>query len=357
MNDISLQPGRDAHFGCGGPPFLDGYQGWGNDAMWGCDGGPSMDGTASTQRQAMTDIMEAAHTHNPERRMQLLQQALALLERNGDSDPAQQSMPCGTPAPENTCTPAPMATSTSGTAPSDPSGGCTPPNACGGLTVSGNSVNTGEYTITASTKNDGSLTVTNNQTKQSFEVWGDPHLKVNGHNIADFQKDNLNIQLQDGTVIHIQPTATNGKGRSHIAEVSITQGNQTVTMGGTGANGFANGVTTSPVMDDGRYQSALYNTPTATDITLGADGNFYYNNANGSMGAEITANSGGGQTDLDGAGGGLVGDPSATASSQNMQQLEQRLMAMVAQQQQSFYSMMMMQELSQMMSHSRSQSV
>jgi len=281
------------------------------------------------------------------------------------------------PAPENTSMAAPMPPSTSDPTqcnatgpqagcntqsqsvsdpnPCDPTGpqaGCDTPSA-GGLTQSGNSVNTGEYTIDASTQDDGSLTITNNETHQSTEIWGDPHVRANGQNTADFQKDNLNIQLQDGTVVHVQPTATNSQGVANIGDVSVTKGNQAVTMGGTGPNGFANGVNTSGVMNDGNYQSALYNTPTASDVTLGADGNLYYNNANGSMGGEITPGAGGSPTDLDGAGGGLASDssdPSSFASSQGTQQLEQQLMAMLAQQHQSFYSMMAMQELQQMQS-------
>jgi len=374
MNEISLQPGLDTQFGCGGSPYLNGFGGSGSDAMSGCNGGPSTDGTESTQQQAMSDIMKAAQTHNPEQRMQLLQQALALLQGNGSSDQAGEPTAGSDPASQNTGTPAPMQTSTSDPTQSDPtqcnpaqsdttqcdptdsSPGCNTPSAGGGLTQSGNSVNTGEYTITGSTKDDGSLTITNNQTHQSTEVWGDPHIKVNGQNTADFQKDNLNIQLQDGTVVHIQPTATNGQGVSHIGQVSVTKGNQAVTMGGTGANGFADGVNTSGVMHDGQYQSALYNTPTATDVTLGANGNLYSNNANGSMGGEITPSASGGPTDLDGTGGGLAGNPSATGSSQDTQQLEQQLMAMLGQQRQSFYSMMMMQELQHMMSQQQRRS-
>ena len=104
----------------------------------------------------------------------------------------------------------------------------------------------------------------------------------------------------------------------------------------------------------------MYNTPTATDITLGADGNLYDNNANGSMGAEITAPAGGGETDLDGAGGGLVGDPTTTSStaadpstsSTSMQQTMEQLLGLLAQNQDSFYSIMMMQTVSRMMSQS-----
>jgi phosphoheptose isomerase len=245
------------------------------------------------------------------------------------------------------------------TSPISSSGASSTPN---GLSASGNSVNTGEYTITASTKDNGSLTITNNQTGQSTEIWGDPHIKVNGQDTAEFQNGPLNIQLQDGTVVHIDPTALQN-GVAHIGQVSITKGNQAVTMGGSGAQGFADSVSTSKVMNgEAGYQSGLYNTPNATDITLGADGNLYYNNANGSMGKEITAKASGGETDLDGAGGGLVGQPRTTSgvttgpvpvtSSAQEQQLMQAIYAMLAKSEMSFYSTLMQQAMSSMMSHS-----
>jgi Domain of Unknown Function (DUF1521) len=351
MNDISLQLGANAGLGFSpdASPFLNSYQGW---RQW--DPPPPI----ANQRQAMHDVEEASQASDPAVAQQLLEQALALLQSGGGTGATPQPMATATPQPFTTPTPAPASdTPVAATTSADSSD---PASDDPGLTVNGNSVNTGEYTITASTNDDGSLTITNNQTGQSTEIWGDPHIKVNGQDTADFQQDDLNIQLQDGTVVHIQPTATNSDGVAHIAEVSITQGNQAVTMAGTGSNGFADGVTTSGVLNgDAAYQTSLYNTPTATDITLGADGNLYYNNANGSMGAEITAPSGGGETDLDGAGGGLVGDPatdaSDPASSTSTQQVMQQLLAVLAQHQQSFYMITMMQTLEQMMSQSRSQ--
>jgi hypothetical protein len=299
----------------------------------------------ANQQQAMQDVQAAAQATDPALAQQLLQNAISLLQRGGST-------------PQPIATPTPIST-TGQIAASTPS---TTTDSGSSLTVSGNSVNTGEYTISGSTNDDGSLTITNNQTGQSTEVWGDPHIKVNGQDTADFQNDGLNIQLQDGTVVHIDPTATNSAGKSHIAQVSITKGNQAVTMGGTGTNGFESGVNTSSVMaNDASFQSGLYNSPTATNITLGADGNLYYNNANGSMAGEITAPSGGGETDLDGVGGGLLGDPAATAttatnssavSSTSTQQTMQQLMGLLAQNQDSFYSIMMMQTLSSMLSQS-----
>jgi hypothetical protein len=220
------------------------------------------------------------------------------------------------------------------------SGGYTP-----SLSVNGNSVNTGMYTIAGSTNDDGSLTITNNQTGQQTEVWGDPHVKVNGQDTAEFQKGPLNIQLQDGTTVHIDPTQLKN-GVAHIGQVSITNGNQTVTMGGQGQNGFEGGVNTSQVMNGvSNYSSGLYNSPNATDITLGADGNLYYNNANGSMGDEITAQPGGGETNLDDHGGGLSGSSNNDQMLQTVQQLLETLMASGNQ---SFQSYMMQTTLQQM---------
>jgi hypothetical protein len=362
MNDVSLQLGLGADLGLGSAesPILNSYQGLSGSELIGLadlQSGYNPTPPLANQQQAMQYVQAAAQATDPALAQQLLEDAIGLLEPNGSApspqpitpQPIVSPQPIISDPPATPITTTPVTTTSADTTGSDP-----------GLTVSGNSVNTGEYTITAGTGDDGSLTITNNQTGQSVEVWGDPHIKVNGQDTADFQNDDLNIQLQDGTVIHIQPTATNSAGKAHIAQVSITKGDQAVTIGGTGPNGFEDGVTTSGVMNgDASFQTSLYNTPTATDITLGADGNLYYNNANGSMGAEITPAVGGGETDLDGAGGGLVGDPTTasttsdpTTSSVTMQQAMEQLSGLLAQNQDSFYSIMMMQTLDQMMSQS-----
>ncbi len=323
-------------------PSLTSYQGMSGSELIGlANEQASYDPTPpiANQQQAMQYVQAAAQATDPGLAQQLLQQAIGMLQRGGSPQPISQPVSTPISAPVQT---APVASA---------------PSAAPSLSVNGNSVNTGEYTITASTSDDGSLTITNNQTGQSTEVWGDPHIKVNGQDTADFQKDPLNIQLQDGTVIHIDPTPVNSNGVSHIGQVSITKGDDAVTMGGTGPNGFSGGVMTSGVLaGDAAYQSGLYNAPNATDITLGADGNLYYNNANGSMGQEITAQSNGSETDLDGAGGGLVGGPVASGatgvSSGGMQQTIDQLLGLLAQNQNSFYSIMMQQTLSNMMSQS-----
>ena len=296
------------------------------------------------QTSAMNDIQDAsqAMSFDPQLAMRLLKDAQQTLFGNANAQSGNQAgsmQPCGgsnSPVMSN-----PAQAQSTGQV-----GGTTP-----SLSVNGNSINTGMYTIAGSTNDDGSLTITNNQTGQQTEVWGDPHVKVNGQDTAEFQKGPLNIQLQDGTTVHIDPTAlTNGV--AHIGQVSVTNGNQTVTMGGVGQNGFQGGVNTSQVMNGiSNYSSGLYNAPNATDITLGSDGNLYYNNANGSMGNEITAKADGGETDLDGQGGGLVGHPgtSNTVSNSDMLSTVQNLLEGLANtDMDSFQSTMMQTTLQQM---------
>ena len=349
MNDMTLQLQSDASLGFGGAksPILSSYQGLSGNQLIGLADAQSMYNptpSIGNQQQAMQYVQAAAQATDPQLAQQLLEKAIAMLQGDG-SDP--QSQPVSTPISTL------MAPSTINTTSADPTGSDP------GLTVSGNSVNTGEYTITAGTNDDGSLTITNNQTGQSTEVWGDPHIKVNGQDTAEFQKDDLNIQLQDGTVIHIDPTATNSNGVAHIAQVSITKGDQAVTMGGTGTNGFEDGVTTSGVMNnDASFQSGLYNTPTATDITLGADGNLYPTMPMAAWARKSPPSP-------------AAGKPTSMVSAvvwwvirqqrlpihdflTSMQQTMNQLLGMLAQNQDSFYSIMMMQTLSSMMSQSGS---
>ena len=306
----------------------------------------------ANQDQALQFVQAAMKATDPNLKSQLLQDAIDVLTPGGASPSGLMPSPSPASSPVSSPISAPVATPVS----SMPAGNGVDSSASG-LSVNGNSVDTGEYTITGSTNDDGSLTITKNQTGQSTEVWGDPHVKVDGQDTADFQKDPLNIQLQDGTVVHIDPTALNSNGVAHIGQVSITKGDQTVTMGGASSNGFEGAVNTSGVMNGvSSYSDGLFNSPDATNVTLGADGNLYYDNANGSMGSEVTAASGGGETDLDGAGGGLVGDPASAgasgASSSDMAQQIQQLESMLENFSSGFDSTLMQSMLSQMQSTS-----
>jgi hypothetical protein len=336
-------------------------------------GGFNQQAPISNQANALGYIQAASEATDPGMQSQLLQDALQQLTPGGSSASGvgaqgqgggmqqeiqqmqQEIQQLGQQIQQlegGSSGTAPAPASYGGASPSGDAGGAADPSAAGtgdgssgvgdpssagqngssNLSVNGNSVNTGMYTISGGSKDDGSLTITNNQTGQSTEVWGDPHVKVNGQDVADFQKGNLNIQLQDGTTVHIQPGALQN-GVAHIDQVSITNANgQAVTMGGNDGT-FQDGVTTSGVQQNGAgVQDGLMDAPNTTNTTLGADGELHYNNANGSEGA-IIGQTNGGETDLDGAGGGLAGQPASSGSTSGAseQQLMNQLMMAVEQ--------------------------
>jgi Domain of Unknown Function (DUF1521) len=217
--------------------------------------------------------------------------------------------------------------------------------------TSANSVDTGRYLITGSNKDDGSLTIHDKQTGKDIEIWGDPHVKVNGQNVADFQKNGLSIQLADGTTVHIKPTDLQN-GVSHIGQVAVTKGNDAVTM-----SGFDGGMHTSNDMQgQASNVSAMYDDPDNTNLTEGDDDNLYYNNANGSMGGMVKANSDGSETNLDGKGGGMIGHPSTSsaggASSSNYSNLINQLLQSASVNMSQYMQSAMSSTLSDLMSQS-----
>jgi hypothetical protein len=114
------------------------------------------------------------------------------------------------------------------------------PDGGNGLTVSGNAIDTGRYIITGSnsytradgsTANDGELKIYDKQTGAFVEMFGDPHVRTSAGDEAAFQQDGLAIELADGTMVQIKPTALSN-GVAHIDAVSITKAGQTSFMTG-----------------------------------------------------------------------------------------------------------------------------
>lgn len=80
-----------------------------------------------------------------------------------------------------------------------------------GLTVGGNSIDTGRYVVTGSnqhvrpndgiTAGDGMVSIMDKATNSFVDVFGDPHVYASGGDRAEFQKDSLWINLGDGTLI------------------------------------------------------------------------------------------------------------------------------------------------------------
>jgi len=116
---------------------------------------------------------------------------------------------------------------------------------------------------------------------------------------------------------------------------------------------------TSDVMGGtGSLQSSMYNAPGTDNITYGADDMLHYNNNDGSMGGIISGKDGGGETNLDGAGGGLVGQPAnpgtggSSGSPASQKDILNQLMAAVQQFVSGYAQFSMQSQLSGMMNHS-----
>jgi hypothetical protein len=129
---------------------------------------------------------------------------------------------------------------------------------CDPLTVSGNTVNTGRYTITASTDGGGTLTVTDNTNGESFKVWGDPHITTDKGDTTSFQHAPATFQLPDGTEITVDPTHNSGV--NFIDNVTITKSNDAVKM-----TGFQGNLQTQALPGEGYYLDAT--TPDGTVLT------------------------------------------------------------------------------------------
>ena len=119
----------------------------------------------------------------------------------------------------------------------------------GQLKVDGDTVNTGRYTITASKDDGGKLTIKDNWTGKTDTVWGDPHITTpNGS--TDFQHTPVTFRLPDGTRITVNPTSNPGV--NFINNVTITKGNDAVTM-----NGFQGNLQTTAHPGQGYHYDAV----------------------------------------------------------------------------------------------------
>ncbi len=177
-----------------------------------------------------------------------------------------------------------------------------------GLTVSGNSIDTGRYVITGSnsytrpndgtTASDGMVTIMDKTTNSFVEVYGDPHVYTSDGDLAEFQKDGLQIDLADGTQVQFNPTAqTNGF--AHIAGMSVTKDDQTVVEQGFYSADRSAKVTTGPVQLGGPSSAQGFNDPNATVVTTAPGGGL--NTLVNAAGVQLNDKTN--QTSLDGMGG------------------------------------------------------
>ena len=68
------------------------------------------------------------------------------------------------------------------------------------------------------------VTIHNKQTGESYDVWGDPHVNVDGKPAFDFH-GTTTLSLEDGTKVTLETTPTpNAEGQTQTSRVTITNG-------------------------------------------------------------------------------------------------------------------------------------
>ena len=77
----------------------------------------------------------------------------------------------------------------------------------------------------------GEVIITNPQTGASVRAWGDPHLTTSDGDQMKFHKDNLTIDLPDGTKVTIKPTSLDANGLSYIDSVAVMNGSKAYVIG------------------------------------------------------------------------------------------------------------------------------
>ncbi len=333
MNEMSIGAQLDTQLGSGGAstPFLGSYQGLDSrtlNALVALQNDYRQQAPTSNQSTALQDLYSARDASDPQLRAALIADAVRQLTPEG-AQPLQlgaDAPASGFAAPQSAAyqSAAYQGAAYQSAAPRSAYEPAAPTDSTGSdpsLSVSGNSIDTGRYTITASQSQAGQLTIHDNQTGKDTVVWGDPHITANGKDTAQFQHNGLTLKLDDGTTVQIQPTAVDGGGHSYINQVAVTKGDQAVTM-----SGFHSGsLHTSDVMN-GQAQGTeqAFNAPNEDTVFEGDDDNLYFENANGSMGGQIV-NSGSGEVNLDqtagsGSGGGTASGASSTDSMTALQQ-------------------------------------
>ena len=157
-------------------------------------------------------------------------------------------------------------------------------SSAGGLTVEGDTVDTGRYEITAK---DGELKIFDKETNTHVRAWGDPHLHTGDGDKAQFHEDNLTIDLRDGTKVTIVPTEKNSRGDAYIDRVAITRNDDAVIM--TGFHDGEKGVSNTGVMDRaGIADSVDLNFDDGTVLRAGDEvDDLYFTDSSGRRAEEI----------------------------------------------------------------------
>jgi hypothetical protein len=90
------------------------------------------------------------------------------------------------------------------------------------------------YRITAG--DDNTVNITNKKTGENYNIWGDPHVNIDGQHAFDFW-GTTTFALEDGTKVTIETTPWNaGNGMTLASKVAITSGDYGVEISGVDTN-------------------------------------------------------------------------------------------------------------------------
>ena len=90
------------------------------------------------------------------------------------------------------------------------------------------------YRITADDNN--TVTINNKHTGETYQAWGDPHMKIDGKDTFDFW-GKTSFKLEDGTKVTIDTTPDkNNPGATLSSKVTITNGDYGVQISGVDSN-------------------------------------------------------------------------------------------------------------------------
>lgn len=90
------------------------------------------------------------------------------------------------------------------------------------------------YRITAGDNN--TVNIFNKKTGENYNIWGDPHVNVDGQHAFDFW-GTTTFKLEDGTKVTIETTPWNaGNGMTLASKVAITNGDYGVEISGVDTN-------------------------------------------------------------------------------------------------------------------------
>jgi Domain of Unknown Function (DUF1521) len=106
------------------------------------------------------------------------------------------------------------------------------------------------YKITCNTR--GEITILNKQSAETYFIWGDPHMDVDGVHSFDF-KETSTLILADGTKVTIDTEPWGANGATVASRVTVTKDNYGVQMDGVSLNNLQDEVTIAEFQNNGYW--------------------------------------------------------------------------------------------------------